>query len=164
MKFVSAFSLISVLMLISTAYADKFPPNLKDLNASDICGNYFDAQVTIDGITDYDEMIILSRLLNDQNILSGKPFSSNHCRIFLWFTSESNSAGSGSYNYFDRIRLYALFGSVELEGRNTSVKAMNIYDINYFGRVDNKTDLIKIMTADAKSSFQEFLLDWRKTH
>lgn len=158
--------LLAGLALAAQASADKNADNLVGLKVADVCP--LSASFYIDGyeITSVSER--LTKLLKDHDTLYGLNFmgSSNYstCTQGAYIIIEGLELNDGSHVYTTSFRMYSKDGTTKTNSGNPKIKLSTFYDMMNFGIVPTRARFEEKAAEAVKQLFQDFVLDWRKTH
>ena len=171
-------SIFLVLALaVSNAAADALPENLSRFAKEDVCG-ITASTTTIDNVKDDEITIKVNQVINKENTLYGYPFYEvdtnpdlKDCVVYFGYTIDSFTIGS-EYIYslrFTGFMTPIITNTVETGSgsqRKLSIKISypEIYSIGAYGKVTGRENLIARLSDTAKQQFEDFLLDWRKSH
>jgi hypothetical protein len=164
---------IFVLMLTlfwTNALADKIGGNLAGFALQDLCGST-NVSITIDNVEDKLLSSKLTQVAKDQDILFGSKFGEQrgcklHILLSISIMNVKSVAGSVlGYAYSYSFIAATMNGRIKVDNREINVLFPSIYDFSSMGVTGaSRSDIESVLTDISKQSFQDFLLDWRKTH
>lgn len=146
--------------------ADRLPENLSSLKAADICpiGVYF-------YISDVRNTAIEARLkaiLDKQDQLFGlgliSPLNIGICTHGSYMLVDVMNGPNNSYVYRYDFSIYSRNGSTKTINGNANIRLATVYGRGGFGYAPTLTRVEEAVTDAAEEVFQDFVLDWRKTH
>lgn len=159
--------LLGLLALSGQASADPLAENLKGLKVTDICP--MSGIVYIGDKKDIDLTNLLNETLKQQDSLFGTAFTAHRglpeCSQGAYIIVQTVSLSTGYiYSYDFELFAFEATRDIGFGLSNQTIYNASYYTMGTFGYSPNPESFRKVVIDMGKEFFQNFLLDWRKTH
>ena len=158
-------ALLVMLMFSSHAYADKYPDNLKNFLVKDICP--MSTYVYIDGLESKVDSKRVDKIVNDLDVLFNTGFSNRsnypYCTQGFYIIFEAAITSGNNYVYSYSLNIYSSSAITSKSEGKSEVKIARFTTLADLAFLQLES-LRNKMDAKFRDSFEQFVLDWRKTH